>query len=74
VAAPLYRPRDASMPVPSDRAALEARRDVLVAELREIGIDHAAGVLDDADYARARTTAEAEAARIVRALAAGAAD
>lgn len=66
VAAPLYRPRAAE---PADeRGALRARRDVLVAELRELELDRASGALEASEYERSRAAAEAEAAELFRAL------
>lgn len=66
VAAPLYAPAMAN--AATDRSALEARRDALVAHLRELRWDHEAGLLSHAEYERQRAAVEDEAARILRAL------
>lgn len=68
VAAPLYR---ASVAAGGDegRGALEARRDALIAALRELELDHQRGALDEDGYLRLRAATEAEAAAVLRRLA-----
>lgn len=83
VAAPLYR-RTARTPAqaPTTDAArtaarkpttdeLEARREALTATLRELELDRASGLLDEADYERERAHLEAELLRVLEGLDAG---
>lgn len=56
-----------------DRSELEAERDFLLSSLEDLEREHAAGDLDDHDYEALRDDYTARAARVLRAIEAGAA-
>lgn len=66
VAAPLYRRAESTQADPT-AAELEARRDALTATLRELELDRASGLLDEADYRRERAHLEAELLEVLEA-------
>lgn len=66
VAAPLYRVTADSDP--KDRPELEARRDSLIAALRELELDHASGLVEEDVYTSERMQLESEAASLLRRL------
>lgn len=72
VAAPLYR----RLPVATDtgRAELEARRDVLLATLRELEIDRRSGLVAEDEYLSQRDAAETQAGDVLRRLESGESD
>ena len=62
VAAPLYRPSSALPSDANDGAVLAARRQAALSALRDLEVDHASGLVDDATYAMERGPLEVEAA------------
>lgn len=64
--APFVTPTDG--PPASDRAALESERDRLLASLRDIESEHAAGDLPDAEYRALRNQYTVRAAEVLRRL------
>lgn len=70
VAAPLYAKASRPAATP-DRPDLAARRDAVLAGLRDLEIDHASGLLDEASYEAERSALETEAAGLLAALEGG---
>jgi hypothetical protein len=67
VAAPLYA--KASRPATTTgRSALAARSDTVLAGLRDLEIDHASGLLDEASYEAERSALETEATGLLSKL------
>ncbi len=67
ISRPLARPRQASARQ-ADELSLEAQRESLYTQIKELDLDHATGKVNDEDYARLRPELVTEAAAILKQL------
>ncbi len=66
VSRPLIRPKRAVQAAGMDTLSLEARRDSLYTQIKELDLDHATGKVNDEDYTRLRADLVAQAADVLK--------
>jgi hypothetical protein len=66
VSRPLRQSQPAAKPGGADALSLEAQRESLYTQIKELDLDHATGKVNEKDYARLRADLVAQAAEVLR--------